>query len=55
MLLRHSLGLEAEAAAVETAVARTIAAGQRTIDLARDGEPSLSTQQMAQKIIAYMA
>lgn len=46
MLLRHSLGLEDEALAVETAVAQAIAAGYRTADLARDGEPSLSTREM---------
>ncbi len=50
LLLRHSLGLEDAAAAVETAVARTISAGHRTADLARDGEPSLSTLQMAAAI-----
>jgi 3-isopropylmalate dehydrogenase len=34
LLLRHSLGLEAEARAVEQAVAETITAGVRTADLA---------------------
>ncbi|MCA9934314.1 MAG: 3-isopropylmalate dehydrogenase [Ardenticatenaceae bacterium] len=51
MLLRHSLGLEDEAAALETAVARTISAGHRTADLARSGEPSLSTQEMTAVIV----
>jgi len=37
MLLRHSLDLEAEAAAIESAVAATIAAGFRTADIAPTG------------------
>jgi len=37
MLLRHSLGLEAEALAIEHAVAATIAAGFRTADIAPPG------------------
>ncbi len=37
MLLRHSLGLEHEARAVERAVAQVIAAGHRTADLASTG------------------
>lgn len=51
MLLRHSLGLAEEAVAVETAVARTISAGHRTADLARNGEPSLSTQEVTAVIV----
>ena len=37
MLLRHSLGLEAEAAAVEAAVEAAVAAGVRTADIAVPG------------------
>jgi 3-isopropylmalate dehydrogenase len=37
MLLRHSLGLDREAAAVEAAVQKTLADGLRTPDLAREG------------------
>ncbi len=37
LLLRHSLGLDAEAHAVEDAVAATIAAGSRTADIAPPG------------------
>ena len=37
MLLRHSLGLEAEATAVETAVEASVAAGVRTADIAFPG------------------
>ncbi len=51
MMLRHSLGMETEARAVENAVDAAIRAGNRTIDLARSGEKSLSTAMMAAKII----
>jgi 3-isopropylmalate dehydrogenase len=50
MLLRHSLGLEAEAAAVELAVDATISAGARTADLGG----KLSTTQMADEIIGRL-
>ena len=46
MLLRHSLGLEAEAAAVEAAVADVLARGHRTADLARPGQPAVGTRAM---------
>ncbi len=47
MLLRHSLGLEEEAAAVEAAVHQALADGARTADL---GSPSLSTAEMGAAI-----
>jgi 3-isopropylmalate dehydrogenase len=50
MLLRHSLKLEAEAAALEQAVDETITAGARTSDLGG----KLSTKQMADEIIARL-
>lgn len=50
MLLRHSLGLEAEAAAIEQAVDATITAGCRTADIGG----KLGTQQMADEIIARL-
>jgi 3-isopropylmalate dehydrogenase len=50
MLLRHSLGLEDEAAAIEKAVDETITAGARTGDLGG----KLTTRQMAQEIIARL-
>jgi 3-isopropylmalate dehydrogenase len=46
MLLRHSLDLATEAAAVESAVAAALAAGYRTPDLARPGEPTTSTSKL---------
>jgi 3-isopropylmalate dehydrogenase len=52
MLLRHSLGLEAEAAAVETAVARALDEGLRTYDIfdGGEGQRKLGTQEMAREI-----
>jgi len=43
MLLRHSLGLEKEALAIETAVKKVLAAGHRTADLVPRGAASLGT------------
>src|ERR671933_890727 len=43
LLLRHALNLEAEATAVEAAVDQAIAAGLRTPDIARPGEPTATT------------
>ncbi len=50
MLLRYSLGLEAEAAAVEKAVDETITVGARTTDIGG----KLTTKQMADEIIQRM-
>jgi 3-isopropylmalate dehydrogenase len=50
MLLRHSLALEAEAAAIEKAVDETITAGARTSDLGG----KLTTRQMADEIISRL-
>jgi 3-isopropylmalate dehydrogenase len=49
MLLRHSLDLPAEAAAVESAIGAALAAGARTVDLAGAGAP-LSCSGMAREI-----
>jgi len=49
MLLRHSLRLEVEAHAVESAVAAAVTSGFRTADLAPDGPPS-STAEMGEAI-----
>lgn len=51
MLLRHSFQLEAEAALIDTAVREVLAAGHRTRDLARQGETSVSTQQMGELVV----
>ncbi len=52
MLLRHALGAEPAADAVERAVGDTLAAGYRTADLVADGgAPSLSGSAMAREIL----
>ena len=53
MLLRHSLGLEAEAAAVEQAVDTVLSAGHRTADLAAGG-PSVGTTSMGDLVLAQL-
>ncbi len=50
LLLRHSLGLEAEARALEDAVSATLEAGHRSADLAPPGQ-ALSTTQMGEAIL----
>jgi 3-isopropylmalate dehydrogenase len=52
LLLRYSLGLEIEAAALEHAIDRAIAAGARTADIARDGDAVLTTVEMTARILA---
>lgn len=54
MLLRHSLELEDEAIAVETAIRRTISAGKRTADIAVPGETPLGTDAMTDEIVAEL-
>ena len=52
-MLRLSLGLDAEADAVEAAVNATVSAGFRTADIAEPGDraKSVSTAQMADAVI----
>ncbi len=50
MMLRHSLGLEEEAAAVERSVEGVLAEGYRTADIAGDGEEVVSTAGMGDVI-----
>lgn len=50
MLLRHSLGLEAEAACIENAVEQAISAGARTCDLGG----KLNTGQMTDEVITRL-
>ncbi|HET7218274.1 MAG TPA: isocitrate/isopropylmalate family dehydrogenase, partial [Vicinamibacterales bacterium] len=50
MLLRHALGLEKEAAAVEQAVEKALRSGLRTADLAQGG-PSVGTSEMAEAVV----
>ena len=55
MMLRHSLKLDDEAAAVEQAIAAAIAAGARTPDIAVRGEDAISTSEMTDEIIRYLS
>ena len=55
MLLRHSLGLEAEARSIEHAIERALGDGLRTADLTRPGEPTLGTGAMADAIADRLA
>ena len=50
MMLRLSLGLEEEAAAVEQAVESALNDGLRTVDIATEGTRTLSTEQMGEEI-----
>lgn len=50
MMLRHSFRLEAEAKAVEDAVAHALAAGYRTRDLVSPGQSSVTTQEMGSAV-----
>ncbi len=54
MLLRHSLGLEAEAIAVEAAVHEVITEGARTADLALGGGKAVSTREMGNAVRAKL-
>ena len=54
MLLRHSLQLDVEATAIETALAETIAAGARTPDIAASGETAISTDAMTAEILRHL-
>ncbi|MGB0387236.1 MAG: 3-isopropylmalate dehydrogenase [Ardenticatenaceae bacterium] len=51
MLLRHSIGLPREAAAIEDAVSKVLSDGARTADIARPGEVRLSTTEMSNRVI----
>ena len=54
MLLRHSLGLDEEAAAVEAAVDAVFADGLRTADLANEGQSVASTSEFAAAVAAKL-
>jgi 3-isopropylmalate dehydrogenase len=54
LLLRHSLGLSAEASALERAVADAIAAGARTADLVRVGERAHSTREAGDAVLSRL-
>ena len=54
LLLRHSLGLPAEAAVLEQAVADALTAGARTADLARAGERTYSTREAGEAVLSRL-
>ncbi|RYZ06829.1 MAG: 3-isopropylmalate dehydrogenase [Myxococcales bacterium] len=54
MLLRHSLGLEAEAQSIERAVEAALAAGARTKDLDPHADKPLSTSAMGDAVVSRL-
>src|SRR5512142_2423294 len=50
MLLRYSLGLDQEAAALEHAVQATLESGARTTDIAEPGQPGLGSAAFADRV-----
>jgi 3-isopropylmalate dehydrogenase len=54
MLLRHSLGLEQEAASIEDAVSVVLSEGARTSDLAGKSHPAISTAEMGHRVVAAL-
>jgi 3-isopropylmalate dehydrogenase len=58
MILRHSAGLEQDAAAIETAVVKVLDAGYRTTDIARGqsaGQTSVTTHEMGRLVHEALA
>ena len=55
LLLRHSLGLDEEAAALESAISQAIANGARTADIAAHDEAVESTAEMTDVIIRCLS
>ncbi len=51
LLLRHSLGLAAEAAALEQAVSEALASGARTPDVAASHDRALRTEQVGEAVL----
>ena len=54
LLLRHSFQLESEATCVERAVTVCLVQGARTADLARTGQPSISTAEMGKRVVGAL-
>jgi 3-isopropylmalate dehydrogenase len=54
LLLRHSLGLEDEAAAIERAVSDVIAAGLRTADCVAPGQAPCSTSEFGDVVVDHV-
>jgi 3-isopropylmalate dehydrogenase len=54
LLLRHSLELEEEARAVETAVGRALDAGARTADMASPGQKALGSAAVRDEVVQLL-
>jgi 3-isopropylmalate dehydrogenase len=54
MLLRHSLGLNEEARAIEAAVADVLEDGHRTADIAGPGEAVTATAEMGDRVVGVL-
>ncbi|MBU8905081.1 3-isopropylmalate dehydrogenase [Desertibacillus haloalkaliphilus] len=54
MMLKYSFGLSKEAEVVDKAVSTVLEQGYRTGDIAAEGETTLSTTEMTEKVIAAM-
>lgn len=54
MMMRYSFKLEAEAAAIEEAVERTLAEGHRTRDLTREAQPFVTTEEMGRRVVSHI-
>jgi 3-isopropylmalate dehydrogenase len=54
MLLRHGLGLDEAADAVDGAIAAALAGGARTADIAAPGDVVLGTRAMAARVVAHV-
>lgn len=55
MLLRESYGLQAAAAGIEAAVARVLASGIRTADIAKPSHPVIQMQELSMQIVEAIA
>ena len=54
MMLRYSFKLEAEATAIEAAVEKTLSDGILTCDLAKQGQPFASTEEMGNLVVSHV-
>src|SRR5947199_6028694 len=54
MMLRYSLNQEDAAAAVESAVEKTLAKGYRTADIAAPGETPIGTAEMVDRVLEFL-
>lgn len=55
MMLRYTLGLEAQAARIESAVQKVLAQGYRTGDIYTDGTKKVGTREMGQAVLDALA